>query len=264
MNINELRDRAMAYHTSLQTLKHSIEAPWSWYPYHSMGNIELLDHLLPPGHRDISELAADQPIADIGGADGDVGFFLASEGFAVDLIDHGPTNMNGLSGARRLKEELNSSVEIFDIDLDAQFDLPRQRYGLVLFLGILYHIQNPFYVMKALAERTRWCAVSTKVAAVTVDRSVRFARVPIAYLVGPAETNNDPTNYWIFSEAGLCRLWARTGWEVVSYMSVGETAGDSDPSSEHRDQRVFALLRAAAQVREYTPPLPTTSGTGQS
>ena len=158
-------------------------------------------------------------------------------------MENAATNFNGVRGAHRLKEALRSSVEIHEADLDSQFSLPRQGYGLVFFLGILYHLQNPYYALKALARATRYCLISTRIAQVTTDRGVRFADVPVAYLVAPTETNNDSTNYWIFSDAGLRRILDRTGWEIVDYMTVG-AAVDSDPASSDRDERAFCLVRS--------------------
>jgi hypothetical protein len=194
-------------------------------------------------HRSILTLAGDDPIADIGAADGDLAFFLETLGCEVELIDHGPTNFNGLRGARLLREALGSRASISEVDLDAQFALPRERYGLVLFLGILYHLQNPYYALLSLARSARYCVLSTRVARFTQDKQVRFGDVPVAYLVGPSETNNDSTNYWIFSPAGLRRILERTGWTIVDYLAVGAT-GDSDPASADRDERAFCLLRS--------------------
>jgi hypothetical protein len=142
-----------------------------------------------------------------------------------------------------LRDHLGSSVEIHEIDLDSQFNLPRPSYGLAVFLGILYHLQNPYYVLQALARRAQYALVSTRIAQMSTDRSVVFDQVPVAYLVAPYETNNDPTNFWIFSDAGLRRILDRTGWEVLDYIRVGAT-NESDPSSSDRDERVFCMLRS--------------------
>jgi hypothetical protein len=63
-------------------------------------------------------------------------------------------NFNMLRGARLLKETLGSKVEIHEVDLDSQFRLPRSDYGLVFFLGILYHLKNPFYALESLSGRS--------------------------------------------------------------------------------------------------------------
>lgn len=231
------------FQRTLQERKHSLEPAAFWYPYGTLDNLGHLDRLLTGAGRDIAALAGGGPIADIGAADGDLAFFLESVGFTVDIVDNGPTNYNGLLGARLLKRHLGSAVTIHEVDLDSQFRLPRDDYGLVMLLGILYHLQNPYYVLKELARRSRHLLLSTRIAQVTSDRAVRFAEVPVAYLVAPTETNNDPTNYWIFSDAGLRRILDRTGWEVVDLMTVGCTI-DSEPASMERDERAFCLVRS--------------------
>jgi tRNA (mo5U34)-methyltransferase len=244
MNFETFRDRALAYREDLLARKEKIApADFGWYPYDTMANVFHLDALLSGDRREIFDEIAGTRIADIGAADGDFGFFLAEElGCAVDVIDNAPTNFNGLRGARRLAAELDLPVEVHEIDLDAQFSMPAERYGAVLFLGLLYHLKNPFLVLERLAERAELCFVSTRVAQQTPD-GTEIAGQPVAYLLDPAEANNDATNFWIFSETGLRRLFARTGWEVLDFTTVGCQEG-SNPSDQHKDQRAFALLRS--------------------
>jgi hypothetical protein len=71
-----------------------------------------------------------------------------------------------------------------------------------------------------------------------------IADIPVAYLVGPTETNGDATNYWMFSHAGLEQIVSRSGWTVLERMSAGDVVA-SDPSSPEHDERVFMLLRSA-------------------
>lgn len=72
---------------------------------------------------------------------------------------------------------------------------------------------------------------------------VDLQNVPTAYLVSPSETNNDPTNYWIFTSPGLRRILDRTGWDVLDYMTVGNTH-NSDPATAEGDERAFCLVRS--------------------
>ena len=48
------------------------------------------------------------------------------------------------------------------------------------------------------------------------------------------------TNYWIFTEAGLKRLLARSGWRVADYATAGNTSA-SDPISSAGDERAYCL-----------------------
>lgn len=158
-------------------------------------------------------------------------------------MDWPATNWNSLRGARRLKDLLRSAVAIHEVDLDSQFRLPRDRYGLVILLGILYHLKNPFFVLEQVARASRFCLLSTRVACQTTDGAVRLNAAPLAYLLAPDECNNDATNFWIFSLPGLLRLADRCGWNVLAQRTVGDTVR-SNPSSPQHDERAFLLLES--------------------
>lgn len=220
-----------------------------WYPYGSLDNFHLLERMLEGEFRNMFNDVRGQVIADIGAADGDTAFFLESRGHAVDVIDYAPTNFNGCRGVRALREQLGSSIGIHEVDLDAQFELPRESYGLTLLLGILYHLKNPYYALEVMARRSRWMLLSTRIARWSSSAEgseasrIELSRAPVAYLLAPDETNGDATNYWIFSEPGLRRLLDRTGWNVCCFRSFGATDA-SDPASPQGDERAFCLLRS--------------------
>ncbi|MBE9374785.1 hypothetical protein IQ251_10040 [Saccharopolyspora sp. HNM0983] len=244
MDVETLRDRALTFREKLLARKEEI-APqdFAWYPDDTMANVWHLDGMLTGPRRAVFDSLAGTRIADIGAADGDLGFFLESElGCQVDLIDNPPTNYNGLRGARRLTAELPSTAGVYETDLDAQFRLPAERYRAVLLLGLLYHLKNPFFVLERLARHAELCFLSTRVAQLAPDGTPLRDR-PVAYLVDPAEADGDATNFWIFSEAGLRRLVDRTGWEVLDFHRVG-CLQDSEPARDDRDERAFALLRS--------------------
>jgi tRNA (mo5U34)-methyltransferase len=142
---------------------------------------------------------------------------------------------------RTLAAALGSRIEIQDMDLDGRFELPGQ-YGLAVFLGTLYHLKNPFYVLETLSRQARFCFLSARVARQSPDVSVRFENIPIAYLLDPRECNADVTNYWIFSPPGLVRLAERTGWRVRASANSG--AAGSDPATAQGDERMFLLLES--------------------
>jgi 2-polyprenyl-3-methyl-5-hydroxy-6-metoxy-1,4-benzoquinol methylase len=244
MLVDELLADIGTMKARLDQARAEIKPDFPWYPYDILANFLHLGTLLHGENRDLGRLAGGQPVADIGGADGDLAFALEAEwGWSVDVIDYAAANQNRLMGARALREHLGSNVSVQDTDLDMQFELPRERYGLVFLLGILYHLQNPFYVLRRLAQHADHCLLSTKVARCAGAGLTRVADIPIAYLVSPTETNNDATNYWMFSPAGLERLVDRAGWAVLERMNVGDTEA-SNPSSPEHDERMFMLLRS--------------------
>jgi tRNA (mo5U34)-methyltransferase len=216
------------------------EVPYEWYPYDNMGNVAYIEALSQYAGLTLEGMAAGQPLLDIGCADGDLSFFLESLGYPVTAIDHAPTNANDLRGVRALKQALGSSIEIVDTDLDRGFTAPHGRYGIVILLGILYHLKNPYLMLETLAGLADYCVISTRIARFAPD-GARLHGMPVAYLLDKDEANNDPTNFWIFSEEGLRRLIHRSGWEVRASLLSGNTT-NSDPVTAKGDGRMFCLL----------------------
>ncbi|HET6631951.1 MAG TPA: hypothetical protein VFG73_04505 [Rhodanobacteraceae bacterium] len=256
MTIGTLAKQAREFSRALDDEKHALKQDdFGWYPYGTLNNFDHLRALLgKTKHEDVLSLAVDGAIADIGAADGDTAFFLESLGYSVDAIDYPPTNYNGCRGLRVLREARKSAIGIHEIDLDAHFELPGARYGLAFFLGILYHLKNPYGAMESLSRIARHALVSTRVTRYNVaierqgqqglnSKRVELTDIPAAYLVDSHECNNDPTNFWMFSESGLKRLFDRCGWDVLEYTSLGDTK-KSDPATAEHDERAFCLLRS--------------------
>jgi tRNA (mo5U34)-methyltransferase len=241
--IEHLAATASGFALTLAQAKEASAPREFWYPYGSLSNLTHLDRLLTGENRMLLRLADGLPVADIGAADGDLAFLVASLGYDVDIVDNGPTNFNGLEGARRLRDVLRLPVGIHEVDLDRQFALPRDEYGLVFFLGLLYHLQNPYYALRTLSEHAHHCLVSTRIAQESPDGDTRLDHLPVAYLLAPDEANDDATNYWIFSDAGLRRIVDRAGWDVLDYVRVG-CLERSNPADADRDERAFCLLRS--------------------
>lgn len=216
---------------------------FSWYPYGSMNNFVHLDKLLSWKNRNFFNTNEIKTILDIGSADGDNSFFLESLGFKVDIIEYAPTNFNLVKGARLLKKRLKSKVNIYEMDLDSQFKLPKKNYDLVFFLGTLYHLKNPYYALEKLSESCNYCFLSTRITKFAPDKRTNVSNYSFAYLVDEKETNNDPTNYWMFTDTGLKRIIKRTGWNIIDYVTVGNTK-NSDPFTQSGDERAFCLIKS--------------------
>ena len=148
-----------------------------------------------------------------------------------------------MAGIRKLKEALNSRVEILSMDIDTQFTLPKREYGLAFILGALYHLKNPFYLLETVSKHARQTILSTRIASrfPNVDASLR--EVSAAYLLSATELNDDNSNFWIFTEAGLRRMLTRTNWEVLALKSFGDTEA-SNPIEAAHDERVFCLAQS--------------------
>lgn len=242
-DVTDITRDAMLFRARLQHTKSLLEPEDFWYPYDSLSNFVHFERLLQGENRSAFEKLRNRTIADIGAADGDMAFFFESLGNRVDVIDHAPTNFNGLRGVNRLRTHLDSTVSVHDVDLDNRFRLPREHYDVAFFLGILYHLKNPFTIMESLAARVDTCFLSTKVTKFAGSPPRLLEELPVAYLLGADEANNDPTNFWVFTNSGLRRLLDRTGWDVLEYTTVGNTV-NSDPATPAGDERAFCYLRS--------------------
>ena len=236
-------EQAATFDTRLTTLKQSLGPPneSGWYPYDSIGNLETLGRLLGE-KRTLADIAVNEPVLDLGCGDGALSFFLESLGCEVDAVDWPDTNYNAMRGVCALKQALNSRVAIHEVDLDSQFTLPQKTYGFALFLGILYHLKNPFHALEKLARQARYCILSTRVAQQT-PKGAPMGAETLVYLLGDDEANQDSTNFWIFSPPALRLLAQRAGWEVCAFLTAGCTTG-SDPAHPDRDERAYCLLES--------------------
>jgi len=255
LHIEDLTPEALNFLKAHDQRKASMQVDFPWYPWGTMHNFPHLNRLLTGTHRDLGTLIGSGTAVDIGAADGDLAFFMESRGVPMHVVDYPPTNHNGCRGVHALKRELGSAIEILETDLDSQFALPQARYEFAFFLGILYHIKNPFFVLEALAKSARHAVISTRIASHNLPKGskagsagtnasrVELASVPMGYLLAPDECNNDATNYWIFSDAGLRRVLHRSGWDVLDFMTVG-AVGKSDPATPEGDERAFCLVKS--------------------
>lgn len=243
-DIAALARQGLQFRDELARVKAGLAADFSWYPYDSLANLLHLEKLLDAPRRDLRPLLGEGPVLDLCCGDGDLAYFLETLGCRVHAVDWPMTNRNFMRGAKALRRALRSTVEVYERDLDAQFRLPGPHYSTAFFLGALYHLKNPYFVLERLAHQARYCFLSTRVARLTPDHNVSIERYPLAYLVGPDDLNADDTNYWIFSETGLRQILARTGWQVLDFALVNPDC-DSDPVHAANDQRAFCLLRSA-------------------
>jgi tRNA (mo5U34)-methyltransferase len=251
-SLEELHRRAGEFRSKLVKVKKKLGGrDLAWYPYDTLLVFSVLEQMLSGERRDLLALAGSRPVLDIGCGDGDLSFLFESLGCRVHAVDYSASNFNQMRGVAALKQALDSKVEIFEVNLDEQFALPQSGYGLAICLGVLYHLKNPYYLLEKLARSAHYCLLSTRVAAVSPDRKTELRGLPVAYLVDEFETNNDPTNFWIFSETGLQRILKRTGWEICDYLTTGCQKG-SDPVSGDADQRAFCLLRSPLFDRHWT------------
>lgn len=205
--------------------------PFDWYRFDTLANITHLNALLPKGLNSVLELAGGEPVADFGAGDGDMAFLLESLGCQVTAMDWPGTNANQMNGLALLKRELGSEIAIREVEFDRQFRLDGERFGLSLAFGLLYHLKNPYYFVEEIGLHSRYCILSTRIL------PPRKTKDAIAYLSSEREYQDDPTNYWFFSEAGIRRMLDRCSWDVLASRITGD-------ASDSTDTRFFCLLES--------------------
>ena len=111
------------------------------------------------------------------------------------------------------RAELNSAVEPVQASV---YDLPEvlggERFDLVLFLGVLYHLRHPLLAIEKVAEVTAPGGLA--VVETAVDAESLMDRPLMAFYPGD-ELNGDPTNWWTPNVTGLAAMLGVSGFTDV-------------------------------------------------
>ena len=220
VSAQEIIDSRYAFEKRLtEAKKEPLPLNLNWYPYDSLASIDHMSTFLHRYFADFERAFQSGPVIDFGCGDGDIPLFFASLGCEVAAADNPPSNHNWMAGVRALRERLNLPMQIYELNADVAAQLPGTTYGLAISLGVLYHLKNPYLALETLAKQSRYCVLSTRVADVTKS-GVPIKDEPLAYLLNHRESNNDPTNQWIFSPTGLERIVKRSGWRIIDQLRV--------------------------------------------
>jgi tRNA (mo5U34)-methyltransferase len=234
------------------------------YPYDIVGsNFPVIVELLrTSGSADFLSEKAIKTVLDVGGANGDLSFIFAQAGFETTLVDLSMSYQNGPLVASLINRQLGNNVRVVDLSVDGYFcyrDLldrtvnpgefthhsQSEKFDLTICFGLLYHLKNPFAFLESVNKISRYCILGTWLMSYFPDNMTRIRDTPITYLLGPAELNNDASNYWIFSDSSFRRLAERAGFSIVSSTSVfGRADKISNPVDINYGEKGFLLLRS--------------------
>jgi tRNA (mo5U34)-methyltransferase len=132
-------------------------------------------------------------VLDIGCWDGFYSFECEKRGASrVLATDHFVWEKFGNNGFLAAREALGSKIEHKDIDV---MDISPETVGtwdIVLFLGVLYHLQSPMLALEKLSRITK----SLLVVESHVVNIPLYNDVPLAAFYETDELNTDPTNWW--------------------------------------------------------------------
>ena len=175
------------------------------YWYHTM----YLGHgLLARGSRDTIALLpslrlpaslSGKTVLDIGSAEGFFSFECEARGAARVIALDLPAPVSRRATLRRLKELFASNIELVEGDVEEPDVLAGSSADVVLFLGVLYHLRNPFLALSRLRQVTREALyLETHVVNASLPKLPPFGaeEPPFAVFYERGELAGDPSNWW--------------------------------------------------------------------
>jgi len=234
------------------------------YPYDIMGaNFSIIVDLLEKsGSPDFLSENGIGTVLDLGGANGDLAFVFAGTGCETTLVDLTISYQNSPLAASLINLQLGANVRVIDFSIDGHFDhndlidhtvnlgqfnhkSHSGIYDLVICFGLFYHLKNPFAFLESVRNICRYCILGTWLMSYLPDNTTRVRETSLAYILGTGELNNDPSNYWIFTDSSFRRIVERAGFSIVSSASAfGREDKMSNPVDVNYGERGFLLLRS--------------------
>lgn len=160
-------------------------------------------------------------VLDIGAWDGFFSFEAERRGAArVVAVDPavwrppawGPNGWGTQEPFQLARQALGSSVEVADIDLPDISPATVGEFDLVLFLGVFYHLPDPWLVLRRAAS------VCTRLLIVETHADLQNFRRP-AMAFYPDEVDGDPSNWWGPNGALLRAMLEHEGFDRIKLFS---------------------------------------------
>lgn len=172
---------------SPQEKKALVQQVSSWFHRIDLGDGIITPGSIPPGtHKTISSFLPknldNKTVLDIGSSNGYYSFKCEKRGATVTAID-----VHDNAGFNTVKKILNSNVDFQKMNL---FDLPKKKYDVVLFFGVLYHLKYPLKTLEIIYARTKELLVLESHYIKTITRK------PMMRFYPGRELNNDSSNWW--------------------------------------------------------------------
>lgn len=235
---------------------HNREAPSKsadeiqWFHSFELADGRILNGIKP---YDIQKVEADlifnQPldgksVLDIGAWDGYFSFEAERRGAArVLATDHfcwsGP-GWGTRDGFDFMHAHCGSRVESMDIDVPDLSPIRLGTFDVVLFLGVLYHVKDPYQSLESAAEM---CSDHLVIETVT---SLAHEPLPAMRLYRPSELGDDPTNFWAPNIPALEVMLQSFGFTRIK--AIPSPASPLHPLVK---KRKLYLRGASAQIGSY-------------
>jgi tRNA (mo5U34)-methyltransferase len=150
-----------------------------------------------------------------------------------------PDQMPGLAGFDTARQALQSSVEgiaaeFMEMDLESL-----GKFDVVLYLGSLYHMENPLAALKRVAKVTEDLAIIETEATAFPG----FEDHGVCEFFESNELNGDVSNWWAPNEKALTGMCRAAGFREVTTI-VGSPLRDTSGSSNMEVIRYRAIVHA--------------------
>jgi tRNA (mo5U34)-methyltransferase len=157
-------------------------------------------------------------VLDIGTCNGGMLFELerrgASRVVGVDIYD------DAWFGFEALRAFLGSSAEYHQDSVYGLEALLGERFDIVLFLGVLYHLRHPLLALDALRALTNeYAVVETETCDAKIDEGL--AEAPVTLFYRRNELNDDHSNWFVPSRRTLVDWCESAGFSVVHSRNTG-------------------------------------------
>jgi tRNA (mo5U34)-methyltransferase len=218
-----------------------------WFHSFDLGNGEIIDGIKP---LDVLMREADailgpdltgKTILDIGAWDGFFSFEAerrgASRVVATDHFCWSGQGWGNRQGFDYIRARRNSTVEAVDVDVPNLGSAGLGQFDTVLFLGVMYHLKDPYVGLEAAAAMSRDHIVVETVTAFHAEK------LPAIRLFADRELDDDPTNYCAPNPPALELMLRACGFNRIELAASPVSYGNplskkwlkrSDPSAVHR------------------------------
>ena len=191
--------------------------------------IDLPHGVVTPGHSEqnhfhyysimkLPESLKNSRCLDIGACDGYFSFRMEKDGGDVTAIDNlrrnlKPDEVKYLDTVNKpfetAKEALRSKVVFFNMDIEKPDFNILKDFDVVLFLGVLYHLQNPMLALSNIYNVMKVggvCVIETE-----FIRTTR--KIPLIRYAPGKSYNQDPTNFFFPNEEALLGMVVDSGFK---------------------------------------------------
>lgn len=210
-----------------------------------VNGIKSLDVLSAEADIFFSDSLNGKSVLDIGAWDGFFSFEAERRGASrVLATDHfcwsGP-GWGTRKGFDLIHDTLRSRVDSLDVDVLALDPERLGQFDVVLFLGVLYHVKDPYSCLEAAA---RMCSNHLIIETVT---ALHHEAMPAMRLFNPGELGGDNTNFWAPNLAALEVMLTTFGF--TTFEAIPSPASASHPLKKSRGLSLTSKTRPDAVHR---------------